>query len=59
MIVGREGFDELYIYSPGSKHEFYTKYCYICIGPTAILKPVIVRPQEVWAGVQSLHNPNL
>ncbi|PKI34078.1 hypothetical protein CRG98_045535 [Punica granatum] len=59
VVVGREGFDELYMHSPGSRHEFYSKYAYISVGPSAILKPMMVGPGDVWRGAQHLHNPNL
>ncbi|XP_072987182.1 protein NDH-DEPENDENT CYCLIC ELECTRON FLOW 5 [Typha latifolia] len=56
--IGRSGFDELYILSPGSNHDWYGKYAFICIGPT-MLKPVFLGPGGVWKGAQYLHNPNL
>ncbi|ONH94193.1 hypothetical protein PRUPE_7G003600 [Prunus persica] len=59
VIVGRDGFDELYMFSPGSSHEDYGKYSYICVGQSAVLKPVIVGPNESWRGGQRLYNPNL
>ncbi|KAI4348444.1 hypothetical protein L6164_009167 [Bauhinia variegata] len=59
VVVGREGFDEMYLFSPGSSSESYSKYAYICIGQAAILKPAVLSPQEVWRGVQHIHNPNL
>ncbi|CAN1132272.1 Protein NDH-DEPENDENT CYCLIC ELECTRON FLOW 5 [Linum perenne] len=59
VVVGREGFDELYIYSPGSSHDSYDKFSYIAIAQSALLKPVILPPGEVWIGRQHLHNPNL
>ncbi|XP_010257707.1 PREDICTED: protein NDH-DEPENDENT CYCLIC ELECTRON FLOW 5 [Nelumbo nucifera] len=59
VIVGREGFDEMYMFSPGSKYEWYSKYAYICTGASAVLKPIIVDPKDVWSGGQYLHNPNL
>ncbi|XP_021282704.1 protein NDH-DEPENDENT CYCLIC ELECTRON FLOW 5 [Herrania umbratica] len=57
--VGREGFDELYMFSPGSSHEIYGEYAYICVGQSATLKPIILGPGEVWRGCQHLHNPNM
>ncbi|OMO62326.1 hypothetical protein CCACVL1_22894 [Corchorus capsularis] len=57
--VGRDGFDELYMFSPGSKHEIYGEYSYICVGQSAMLKPIILGPGQVWRGSQHLHNPNL
>ncbi|KAF8007362.1 hypothetical protein BT93_K1382 [Corymbia citriodora subsp. variegata] len=59
VVIGRDGYDELYLYSPGSRHEHYSKYAYICVGQSALLKPVVVAPGEVWTGGQHLHNPNL
>lgn len=53
------GFDELYVFSPGSDHEWYGKYAYVCVGPSAMLKPVILGPGGVWTGAQYLYNPNL
>ncbi|CAA6653788.1 unnamed protein product [Spirodela intermedia] len=58
VVVERRGFDELYLFSPGSDHESYGKYSYISTGSSAILKPVIVSPEGVWRGGQYLHNPN-
>ncbi|RWR80382.1 protein NDH-DEPENDENT CYCLIC ELECTRON FLOW 5 [Cinnamomum micranthum f. kanehirae] len=58
VIVGKAGFDELYIFSPGSTYKWYGKYSYICTGPSAMLKPVILGPEGVWRGAQYLHNPN-
>ncbi|KAL9232986.1 hypothetical protein vseg_008033 [Gypsophila vaccaria] len=57
--VGRKGFEEVYLYSPGSTHESYGKYSYICVGQTALLKPVSLSPDRIWSGGQQLHNPNL
>ncbi|KAK6243178.1 hypothetical protein QUC31_009587 [Theobroma cacao] len=57
--VGREGFDELYMFSPGSSHEIYGEYAFICVGQSATLKPIILGPGEVWRGCQHLHNPNM
>ncbi|XP_050209991.1 protein NDH-DEPENDENT CYCLIC ELECTRON FLOW 5 [Mercurialis annua] len=59
VVVGRVGFDELYMSSPGSSHEMYGMYSYICVGQSAMLKPVILSPGDVWKGGQQLHNPNL
>lgn len=58
VIVGKAGFDELYIFSPGSNYKWYGKYAYICTGPSAMLKPVILGPEGVWRGAQYLQNPN-
>jgi len=57
--VGRDGFDELYIFSPGSRHKWYGKYAYVCVGQSALLEPIILSPQSEWRGLQQLHNPNL
>ncbi|KAK9671681.1 hypothetical protein RND81_12G047600 [Saponaria officinalis] len=57
--VGRKGFEEVYLYSPGSTHESYGKYSYICVGQLALLKPVSLRSDQIWTGGQLLHNPNL
>ncbi|XP_027358632.1 protein NDH-DEPENDENT CYCLIC ELECTRON FLOW 5 [Abrus precatorius] len=59
VSIGRNGFDEMYLFSPGSRVEIYSKYSYICVGQAAILKPIILSPQDVWRGGQYLHNPNL
>ncbi|XP_068635387.1 protein NDH-DEPENDENT CYCLIC ELECTRON FLOW 5-like [Aristolochia californica] len=59
VTVGRIGLDELYIFSPGSSYEWYGKYAYICVGPSAVLKPVVLDPEAVWRVAQYLHNPNL
>lgn len=59
VVVGREGFNELYMFSPGSAHEWYSKYAYICVGQSALLEPIILDPESEWRGSQYLHNPNL
>lgn len=59
MVVGRKGFEELYIFSPGSSHEIYGKYAYLCVGSSAMLKPITVAPGQVLELGQALHNPNL
>ncbi|KAK8589364.1 hypothetical protein V6N12_023763 [Hibiscus sabdariffa] len=59
VAVGRDGFDEMYLSSPGSSHEIYGEYSYICVGQSAMLKPIILGPGEVWRGWQQLHNPNM
>ncbi|XVF42085.1 hypothetical protein PTKIN_Ptkin01aG0331700 [Pterospermum kingtungense] len=59
VVAGRDGFDEVYMFSPGSSHEIYGEYAYICIGQSAMLKPVILGPGEAWRGCQHLHNPDL
>ncbi|KHN00673.1 hypothetical protein glysoja_000341 [Glycine soja] len=55
VSVGRNGFDEMYLFSPGSEVEIYSKYSCICVGQAAILKPIILSPE----GGQYIHNPNL
>ncbi|KAJ0078730.1 hypothetical protein Patl1_22947 [Pistacia atlantica] len=59
VVAGRHGLHELYMFSPGSRHEFYGKYAYICVGASAMLKPIILGPGDVWKGGQQLHNPNM
>ncbi|XP_028780163.1 protein NDH-DEPENDENT CYCLIC ELECTRON FLOW 5 [Neltuma alba] len=58
VLVGRNGFDEMYLFSPGSRVEIYSKYAYICVGQAAALKPILLKPEGVWIGGQRLHNPN-
>uniref|UniRef100_A0A6N2KHT4 Uncharacterized protein n=1 Tax=Salix viminalis TaxID=40686 RepID=A0A6N2KHT4_SALVM len=58
-MEGREGFEELYIFSPGSRHESYGMYSFICVGQSAMLKPVTLNPGDAWTGTQHLHNPNI
>ncbi|KAL8142858.1 hypothetical protein V2J09_015890 [Rumex salicifolius] len=57
--VGRNGFEEVYMYSPGSAHEWYGEYAYVCVGQTAMLKPIRLDGGQVWRGMQQLHNPNI
>lgn len=59
IVVGRNGFEELYMFSPGSTHEWYGKYAYVCLGPSAMLTPIVIRPEDTWSGGQHLHNPSL
>ncbi|KAJ9131915.1 hypothetical protein P3X46_034817 [Hevea brasiliensis] len=59
VVIARDGFEELYMFSPGSIHESFGMYSFICVGQSAMLKPVILRPGDVWTGGQHLHNPNL
>ncbi|KAL2335074.1 hypothetical protein Fmac_016287 [Flemingia macrophylla] len=59
VSVGRNGFDEMYLFSPGSRVEIYSKHSYICVGQAAILKPIILSPDNIWRGGQYIHNPNL
>ncbi|GFP84172.1 hypothetical protein PHJA_000560900 [Phtheirospermum japonicum] len=58
VSVERNGFKELYMFSPGSEHEWYGKYSYICIGHAALLEPIILNPQSEWRGGLQLWNPN-
>ncbi|MCD7450496.1 hypothetical protein HAX54_006698 [Datura stramonium] len=59
VVVGRDGFKEVYLLSPGSRHESYGRYSYICVGQAALLQPIIIESQSKWRGKQSLHNPNM
>lgn len=59
VVVAREGFNELYVFSPGSNHNSYSKYAYICLGQAALLEPIILAPESEWRAAQHLHNPNL
>ncbi|CAI8595264.1 unnamed protein product [Vicia faba] len=60
VLVGRSGFNETYLFSPGSSGiESYSKYAYICVGQAAVLQPIVLSSQNVWKGGQYLHNPNL
>ncbi|XP_047317648.1 protein NDH-DEPENDENT CYCLIC ELECTRON FLOW 5 [Impatiens glandulifera] len=59
IILRRDGFEELYLFSPGSDEEWYGKYAYICVGQSALLQPVILAPGDKWNGSQHIHNPNL
>ncbi|RWW11958.1 hypothetical protein BHE74_00014444 [Ensete ventricosum] len=60
VVVRRSGFEEFYMLSPGSEHEWYGKYAYICVGPSAQLTPLVLGPgEDAWRGAQYLHNPNL
>ncbi|XP_008441976.1 protein NDH-DEPENDENT CYCLIC ELECTRON FLOW 5 [Cucumis melo] len=59
VVIGRDGFDEVYMFSPGSNHVYYGEYSYVCIGQSAILKPILLEPQQLWTGSQYLYNPNL
>lgn len=58
VALGRKGFDEMYLFSPGSGVEIYSKYAYVCIGQAALLKPILLSPKDVWRGGQRIHNPN-
>lgn len=59
VVVRRSGFEELYLFSPGSDHEWYGRYAFICVGTSALLKPVVLAPGCSWTGAQYLYNPNL
>nr|AFK43913.1 unknown [Lotus japonicus] len=59
VVIGRNGFEETYLYSPGSRVESYSKDAYICVGQAAVLQPIVLGPEEVWKGGQYLQNPNL
>ncbi|KAK4359620.1 hypothetical protein RND71_021849 [Anisodus tanguticus] len=59
VVVGRDGFKEVYVLSPGSRHESYGRYSYICVGQAALLQPIVIESQSEWRGKQSLHNPNM
>ncbi|RCV40905.1 hypothetical protein SETIT_9G092700v2 [Setaria italica] len=54
----RSGFEELYVFSPGSQYQWYGKYAYVVVGP-AMLEPVVLGAGETWQGAQYLRNPNL
>ncbi|KAF7067666.1 hypothetical protein CFC21_073524 [Triticum aestivum] len=58
VCLSRRGFEELYVFSPGSKYEWYGKFAYVCIGP-AMLEPVVLPPGATWQGAQCIRNPNL
>lgn len=58
MAVRRNGFKEVYMMSPGSQHECYSKYSYICIGHAALHEPVILNARSEWRGGLELWNPN-
>ncbi|XP_040378149.1 protein NDH-DEPENDENT CYCLIC ELECTRON FLOW 5 [Oryza brachyantha] len=57
ICVQRRGFEEVYVLSPGSKHQWYGRYAYVCVGPT-MLEPILLGPGATWSGAQYLHNPN-
>ena len=59
VIVGRKGFSELYMFSPGSGYEIYGEYAYVCVGQSAMLKPITVGPEQELRLGQDLYNPNL
>ncbi|XP_066320077.1 protein NDH-DEPENDENT CYCLIC ELECTRON FLOW 5-like [Miscanthus floridulus] len=58
VSLHRKGFEELYVFSPGSQYQWYGKYAYVVVGP-AMLEPVMLGPGDTWQGAQYLRNPNL
>ncbi|XP_073142135.1 protein NDH-DEPENDENT CYCLIC ELECTRON FLOW 5 [Henckelia pumila] len=58
VMLEREGFKEVYVFSPGSGHELYSKYSYVCVGNSALLEPIILEAGSEWRGGLSLLNPN-
>uniref|UniRef100_A0A0E0KJ04 Uncharacterized protein n=1 Tax=Oryza punctata TaxID=4537 RepID=A0A0E0KJ04_ORYPU len=58
ICVQRRGFEEVYVFSPGSKYQWYGKYAYVCVGPT-MLEPIVLSSGATWSGAQYLRNPNL
>ncbi|KAL6636902.1 hypothetical protein ACP70R_024474 [Stipagrostis hirtigluma subsp. patula] len=58
VCLHRKGFEDLYLFSPGSQYQWYGKYAYVTIGP-AMLEPVVLGPGDRWQGAQRLRNPNL
>ncbi|KAF0915142.1 hypothetical protein E2562_034060 [Oryza meyeriana var. granulata] len=58
ICVQRRGFEEVYVFSPGSMYQWYGKYAYVCVGPTT-LEPILLGPGATWSGAQYLRNPNL
>lgn len=54
VMLERDGFKEVYVLSPGSGHESYSKYSYACIGNTALLEPIILKAGSKWRGGLSL-----
>lgn len=59
VVIRRSGLEEVYMYSPGSEHDWYGNYAYVCVGPSAKLRPLVVAPGGIWRGSQCIHNPNL
>nr|XP_010932681.1 protein NDH-DEPENDENT CYCLIC ELECTRON FLOW 5 [Elaeis guineensis] len=59
VVIRKSGFDEFYVFSPGSKYEWYGKYAYVCIGSSTTLTPLVLSPGGTWRGAQYLYNPNL
>lgn len=45
--VIRIGFEDIYVFSPGSFSQKYRKDSFFCTGPAALLVPVVVNPGEV------------
>lgn len=58
VMLESDGFKEVYVLSPGSGHESYSKYSYVCIGNSALLEPMILEAGSEWRGGLSLWNPN-
>ncbi|CAN6281399.1 unnamed protein product [Urochloa humidicola] len=58
VCLHRRGFEELYLFSPGSQYQWYGKYAYVVVGP-AMLEPLVLGAGETWQGAQYLRNPNL
>uniref|UniRef100_A0A0F7GZU6 NDH-dependent cyclic electron flow 5 n=1 Tax=Masdevallia picturata TaxID=125444 RepID=A0A0F7GZU6_9ASPA len=59
VVIQRIGFEELYMFSPGSDHNWYGKYAFVSVGPCALLKPIVLGSGGIWKGGQHLYNPNL
>lgn len=59
IVIRKSGFDEFYVFSPGSNYEWYGKHAHVCIGPSATLTPLVLGPGGIWRGAQYLYNPNL
>ncbi|KAK8951973.1 hypothetical protein KSP39_PZI003185 [Platanthera zijinensis] len=59
VVIQRSGYEELYMFSPGSDHDWYGKYAFVCVGPCALLKPILLGPGGIWKGAQCLYNPNI
>ncbi|KAL0917243.1 hypothetical protein M5K25_012291 [Dendrobium thyrsiflorum] len=59
VVIQKSGFEEFYMFSPGSDHNWYGKYAFVCVGPCALLKPIVLGPGGIWKGGQYLYNPNI
>ncbi|KAK4432213.1 Photosynthetic NDH subunit of subcomplex B 2, chloroplastic [Sesamum alatum] len=58
--VIRMGFEEIYLSSPGSYSDKYSRNEYfICTGPASILVPLTLNPGEEWRGAQVIEHDNL